>query len=52
MLLHNKQKQIAQSPARDKVIRAGRKGGKTSYEVESISFKATASVKNNIQWNV
>lgn len=45
MELHDKQKQIAQSPARFKIIRAGRKGGKTAFEVENIGFKATASVK-------
>lgn len=43
MLLHNKQKLIAQSKARFKVVRAGRKGGKTSLEVENICFKATVS---------
>lgn len=45
MLLHPKQRVIAESQARFKVIRAGRKGGKTSYEVESISYKATAAAK-------
>lgn len=44
MDLHDKQKQIAQSTKRFKVIRAGRKGGKTAYERESIGYKATASV--------
>ena len=43
MLLHQKQKPIASSPARFKVIRAGRKGGKTAYEVEVIALKATIS---------
>ncbi len=41
MLLHPAQKPIASSPARFKVIRAGRKGGKTSYEIENICYKAT-----------
>jgi hypothetical protein len=45
MLLHDKQKEIASSPARFKTIRAGRKGGKTALEVETISLKATASVE-------
>lgn len=45
MLLHDKQKAIVESSARFKVIRAGRKAGKTSEEVETICFKATASVK-------
>ncbi len=40
MLLHQKQKQIVQSKARFKVIRAGRKGGKTALEVEVICYKA------------
>lgn len=41
MKLHQKQKPIASSKARFKVIRAGRKGGKTSYEIENICYKAT-----------
>lgn len=40
MKLHPKQQTIARSNARFKVIRAGRKGGKTAYERESISYKA------------
>jgi hypothetical protein len=44
MRLHEKQKKVARSQARFKIIRAGRKGGKTAYERESIGFKATASV--------
>lgn len=44
MQLHNQQKKIAQSNKRFKVIRAGRKGGKTLYEIESLCFKATASI--------
>lgn len=43
MLLHQKQKQIVQSKARFKVIRAGRKGGKTALEVETICYKAVIS---------
>lgn len=43
--LHPKQREIVTSPARFKIIRAGRKGGKTAVEVEIIAFKATASVK-------
>lgn len=41
MLLHQIQKIIVKSRARFKVIRAGRKGGKTALEVEVICFKAT-----------
>ena len=43
MKLHDKQREIVVSPARFKLIRAGRKGGKTAEEVETIVFKATAS---------
>ena len=44
MELHDKQKQIVESPARFKIVRAGRKGGKTLLEVETLCFKATASI--------
>lgn len=43
--LHQKQREIVQSPARFKIVRAGRKGGKTLLEVENLCFKAVASVK-------
>lgn len=42
---HNKQKEIIVSNARFKVIRAGRKAGKTAMEVESICYKAIVSAK-------
>lgn len=45
MLLHSKQKEIVRSNARFKVIRAGRKGGKTALEVEVICYKATVSAE-------
>jgi hypothetical protein len=45
MILHNQQKNIVRSPARFKVIRAGRKGGKTALEVEVICYKAMTTVK-------
>ena len=45
MLLHSKQQKVIQSPARFKVIRAGRKGGKTALEVEKICFLATVSAE-------
>ncbi len=32
MILHNKQQEIVRSPARFKVTRAGRKGGKTALD--------------------
>ena len=40
MLLHNKQREIVSSPARFKVVRAGRRSGKTILEVEDMSFTA------------
>ena len=43
MLLHQKQKEVVRSNARFKTIRAGRKGGKTSLEVEVLVYKAVAS---------
>lgn len=45
MILHQKQKEIVASPARFKVIRAGRKGGKTSLEIEVLCYKAIVSAK-------
>ncbi len=44
LIPHPKQEKIIASRARFKVVRAGRKGGKTSLEVENIVFKAVASV--------
>jgi len=46
MELHPKQKEVAKSKARFKVIRWGRKGGKTAYERESIGYKATAKIED------
>ena len=40
---HNKQRDFITSNKRFKVARAGRKGGKTSMEVEIISYKGTIS---------
>ena len=45
MQLHEKQREVAQSKARFKITRAGRKGGKTALEVETLCFKATISAK-------
>lgn len=42
MLLHEKQRKVIQSPARFKVVRAGRRGGKTTLEVEDMSFDAVS----------
>lgn len=41
--LHDKQREMVSSPARFKVGRAGRKGGKTAMEVENICHKAMIS---------
>lgn len=46
MKLHDKQRDIVKSQARFKVIRAGRKGGKTALEVEVICYKAMTAIKN------
>lgn len=40
MKLHNKQKTIVQSKARFKIVRGGRRGGKTKLEVEDMCFEA------------
>lgn len=45
MLLHKLQKKIVESKARFKTIRAGRKGGKTALEVETICYKATVKAE-------
>lgn len=45
MILHPKQKQVVRSPARFKVTRAGRKGGKTALEVETICYKALVNAE-------
>jgi len=46
--LHNKQKIIIQSKARFKVIRAGRRGGKTKLEVEDMVFDAVNKKDRNV----
>lgn len=48
MLLHEHQKQIARSKARFKVIRGGRRGGKTKLETEAMAFKAVSGRDRNI----
>lgn len=42
MLLHDKQKLVVQSPARFKVIRAGRRFGKTIVKTETMLFNAVS----------
>jgi len=48
MQLHEKQREIIANKARFKVIRAGRKGGKTTMEVEDMSFAAVSGKDRNI----
>jgi hypothetical protein len=48
MLLHPKQKEIIQSKARFKVIRAGRRSGKTTLEIEDMCFDAVTGKDRNI----
>lgn len=48
MLLHHKQKQIVSSPARFKIIRAGRRSGKTFMETENMAFKAISGKNRNV----
>ena len=48
MILHDKQKLIGQSPARFKVIRAGRRGGKTAFNIEDCSFRAVSKNDRNV----
>lgn len=46
MQLHPQQQRIASSRARFKVGRAGRKGGKTALEIETLSYKAVAKAQD------
>ena len=46
--LHNKQREIVLSKARFKVIRAGRRSGKTSLETEDMVFDAVSGKDRNI----
>jgi hypothetical protein len=48
MLLHEHQRIIAQSKARFKVIRGGRRGGKTKLETENMFFKAVSGKDRTI----
>lgn len=48
MLLHPHQKPIASSKARFKVIRAGRRSGKSSVEIEVMLFKAINGKDRNV----
>lgn len=46
--LHPKQQAIAKSNSRFKVIRAGRRSGKTTYEIESLLFNAISGKDRNV----
>lgn len=48
MLLHRKQKEIVESNARFKVVRAGRRGGKTTLEIEEMCFEAVSGKNRKI----
>lgn len=48
MPLHNKQKDIVRSNARFKIIRAGRRAGKTTLETEVMVFKAVSGKDRNV----
>lgn len=48
MLLFNHQKKIVQSNARFKVIRGGRRGGKTTLETETMAYKAVSGKDRNV----
>ena len=50
MELHDKQKEIVSSKARFKVVRAGRRAGKSVLEVESMVFKAISGKDRNIYY--
>lgn len=48
MQLHTKQREVAQSPARFKVLRAGRRSGKTAFNIEDCCFRAVRKKDQNI----
>lgn len=48
MLLHEKQREVVSSDARFKVIRSGRRSGKTFLETETMSFKSLEKKDRNI----
>lgn len=48
MELHSKQRQVNNSIARFKVIRAGRRSGKTFFETENMAFKAISGKDRTI----
>lgn len=46
--LHEKQKEIAQSEARFKIVRAGRRSGKTLLKIELMLYKAVSGKDRNV----
>ena len=48
MLLHPKQKEIASNPTRFKIIRAGRRSGKTTLEIEEMLFSSVYKDNQNV----
>src|SRR3990167_6968010 len=48
MILHLHQKQVADSQSRFKVLRAGRRSGKTTFEVEDMAFEAMSKPESPI----
>ena len=48
MLLHEHQRKIAENRARFKIIRGGRRGGKTKLETENLSFKAVSRKDSSV----
>jgi len=48
MQLHSKQQEIVKSNARFKVVRAGRRSGKTTLKVETMLFKAVSGKDRNV----
>lgn len=48
MILHPKQQEIIRSKARFKIVRAGRKGGKTTLTTEDMGFHAVQKKDRNI----
>lgn len=48
LIPHNKQKDIINSHARFKIIRAGRRSGKTTLEIEEMLFEAVSGKDRNV----
>jgi hypothetical protein len=46
--LHQKQKEIVISPARFKIVRAGRRSGKSTLEIEEMCFEAVSGKDRNV----